>query len=555
MKKVFLVMFAAAALLCSCGGNKDNGGSEDGGPMSVNFTFTPAAVCAGDEVSFDAEVKGGRSPYTYKWTMGDVALDLNRPSVKYTFHVTGAPVVKLDVTDASGTTVQKKKVVVVDPPKVNEVGTLTVNWVGMMTGYNAKSAVAVADDGSVYSTCRNNKLYKWSSTGSALWEKQIFTPTGSAVNYGTPSVDTDGTVFIGAGTSDGNGTFKAYKPNGDVKWTYSEWYNSNGGAPAPNILGPIAAIDGDYVYMGCTGTSGIVLSADKATGARKGFTNPAGGVRSGIAISKSGLIHWYGGKYGVFGLGQATLNNGGNSPLAVSSYWRTFGSGDKQAVGNYEGQIAIVNVSGVPCVGGIVTDNIGTKVYAVNASTGAVVCETYISDTASQDQGGVVVDNSGNLVASLNYSLGQDNGGIVIVNPSTQTIVARYRTQEKVSGSPAVDAAGNIHFGTESGFYYIVKQEGGQCNLLVKRDVAALVKADARYTDSFSRLGTAKIWCSPVIGDDGKMYICFTDSATRDNAAAAFGGVISLSYAGCTGPAASDWPMIGHDRRHTGKQN
>lgn len=553
MKKVFFVLMAAAALLCSCGGNKGEGPSGDGTPLSVNFSYTPTAVFAGDEVSFEAEIKGGKSPYTFKWTMGDVVLDMNRASVKYTFHASGAPVVKLDVTDAAGTTVQKKKVVVVDPPKVEEVGTLVVNWVGKMNGYNTKSAAAVADDGSVYSTCRDNKLYKWSSTGASVWVKQIFTATGNAVTYGTPSVDTDGTIFIGAGSADGQGTLRAYNANGEVKWTFNEWYNSSGAAPAPNCMGPIVAIDASSVYFGCTGSSGIVLSANKATGARKGFLAPAGGARSGILISKNGYLHWYGGKYGVFGISQASLDVGGNSPLAA--LWRTFGSGETAAQSTYEGQIACLNVGGVPCVAGVVSDVLGTKVYAVKAADGSVVCEAYIEDTADQDQGGVAVDANGNIVASLNYSLGKDNGGVVVVNPSTKSVVARFRVQEKVSGSPAVDAAGNIHFGTESGYYYVVKPNGENCDLLVKRDIAALVKADSRYKDTFSLLGTAKIWCSPVIGDDGKIYICFTDYATRDNAAAAFGGVVSLSYAGCTGPAASDWPMMGHDRRHTCKQN
>ncbi|MBR4775170.1 MAG: PKD domain-containing protein [Bacteroidales bacterium] len=551
MKKVFFVLMAAAALLCSCGGNKDNGSSGDGTPLSVNFSYTPTAVFAGDEVSFEAEVKGGKSPYTFKWTMGDVVLDLNRVSVKYTFHASGAPVVKLDVTDAAGTTVQKKKVVVVDPPKVQETGNLVLNWVGKMNGYNSKSTAAVADDGSVYSTCRDNKLYKWSSTGASVWVKQIFTPTGSAVNYGTPSVDTDGTIFIGAGTADGQGTLRAYNANGEVKWTFNEWYNSTGAAPAPNCVGPIVAIDASNVYFGCTGSSGIVLSADKATGARNGFLAPAGGARSGILISKNGYINWYGGKYGVFGVSKTALDAGGNSP--ISQAFRQYGSDLNKS---YEGQIALMNIAGVPCVAGIHTTTAGTtRVYAVKAADGTPVCEVVIDDTAEQDQGGVVVDASGNIVASLNYTLGKDNGGIVVVNPTSKQVVARYRVQEKVSGSPAVDAAGNIHFGTESGFYYVVKPNGDNCDLLVKRDIAALVKADARYADSFALLSTAKIWCSPVIGDDGKIYICFTDYATRDNAAAAFGGVVSLSYAGCTGPAASDWPMMGRDRRHTCKQN
>ena len=161
-----------------------------------------------------------------------------------------------------------------------------------------------------------------------------------------------------------------------------------------------------------------------------------------------------------------------------------------------------------------------------------------------------MVDKSGNLVASLNFSLGMDNGGIAIVNPAEGKVVARYRTQEKVSGSPAIDKAGNIHFGTESGYYYIVKQSGDKCDLVLKRNLSDVILADDRYKTTFADLGVSKIWSSPVIGDDGKMYICFTDNSTR-----AFGGVACLSFEGCQGPADSDWPMIGHDRRHTRKQN
>ena len=58
-----------------------------------------------------------------------------------------------------------------------------------------------------------------------------------------------------------------------------------------------------------------------------------------------------------------------------------------------------------------------------------------------------------------------------------------------------------------------------------------------------------KFWSSPAIGDDGKVYIQFTDTSEK------WGGVLCLKYEGCTGPGQTDWPMMGHDRRRTNCQN
>ena len=198
MKKVFFAFFAAAALLCACNKEKVN---DTGEPLFVDFTVTPAAVYVGEAVSLDADVKGGATPYNYKWKIGDEEQALNRPSLTYTFSSSNSYVVKLEVTDGKGAVAQKQKVVVVNAPKIPEEGELALNWVGKMMGYNTKSAAAVADDGSVYSTCRDNKLYKWSSTGNSVWVKDILSGVASTVvGYGTPSIDTDGTVFISSGS-------------------------------------------------------------------------------------------------------------------------------------------------------------------------------------------------------------------------------------------------------------------------------------------------------------------------------------------------------------------
>lgn len=550
MKKLLYIAFALQPLMCGC--NKDN--SSDAQPLTVNISVSPEMIYAGDAVSLEAQVSGGKKPYSYEWTIRGEVQSHKTESITYTFQTNGSEIVLLKVKDAAGASAEKRKAVVINAAKIPETGNLVLNWVGRMEGYNSQSSAAIAPDGSVYTTCRDNILYKWSASGESLWKQKIFTPSAKSTSatYGTPSIDTDGTVFIGGGDgksdSAGDGTLKAFNPDGSVKWNFSGWWASTG-SPAPTCQGVIAAIDGNNIYYGCTGTNGIVTSINKADGTRNGFAAPAGGARSGMAISKAGTLHWYGGQYGLFGIDKSSLDNGGADKQ--SHKWRLFGdsSSSEYATTNALGQLACLTVDGVNCVAGIATDGKGTKIYVANASSGELVSSCYINDTDAQDQGGVVVDANGNIVASLNYTLGQDNGGVIVVNPSDGSVVSRFRTQEKVSGSPAVDAAGNIHFGTESGFYYVVKPDGDNCQLLVKRNLAKMVTEDERYAESFSKLYTAKIWCSVVIGGDGKMYICFTDDDSR-----AFGGVVSLSFEGCTGPAASEWPMIGHDARHTGKQ-
>ena len=550
MKKYLFIIAALLLLLPGC--KKENGSNDT--PLNVNFTISPDKIFAGDAVSFTAQVTGGKTPYSYEWTIRGEVQTHKDATVNYTFKTNGSEIVLLKVKDAAGATAEKKKAVVINAAKIPEKGTLVLNWVGRMGGYNSISCPAIADDGSIYTTCRDNKLYKWSASGSSVWVKNIFTPSANSasVTYGTPVIDTDGTIFISGGDrlndskNAGDGTLKAFNADGTEKWNFTQWWRSSG-TPAPSCQGAMVAIDGANIYFGHTGQNGIVASINKATGARNGFCAPTGGAYSGIVISKAGTLHWYGGEYGLFGIEKSSLDMGGADKQ--NHKWRIFNQGAEQATIAAKSLLACLTVNGNACVAGIATDSKGTKVYVADAASGAVVSTCYIDDTDSQDQGGVVVDKQGNLVASLNYTLGQDNGGVIIVNPANGNVVSRFRTQEKVSGAPAVDKAGNIHFGTESGYYYIVKPDGDNCELLVKRNLANLVLADSRYASDFASLYTAKIWCSPVIGDDGKIYICFTDEDTR-----LFGGVVCLSFDGCTGPADSEWPMAGHDRRHTGKQ-
>jgi outer membrane protein assembly factor BamB len=165
-----------------------------------------------------------------------------------------------------------------------------------MMGYSTISAPAIADDGSIYSTCRNGKLYKWSTTGSSVWEKEIWKESTAVSGYGTPVIDTDGTIFISGGDGGtGNGVLKAFAANGTEKWKFTEWYRADGSTPAPSCTATLPSLGTTNLYFGHTGQNGIVASINKATGKRNGFAAPAGGARQGIALTSTGKIAWMGG--------------------------------------------------------------------------------------------------------------------------------------------------------------------------------------------------------------------------------------------------------------------
>lgn len=558
MKRIISILMAATVLFAAC--EKEQGGGSTS-TLTADFTISVNPCVVGEEVAFDATVDGGKAPYTFNWTLGtDIVLE--GQNVKYTFEKNQPYIVKLVVTDAAGSKVEKRKNLVVNPAPVQEAGNVTLNWAGWVKGYNAISTPAIADDGSVYATSQSNILYKFDKDGKLLWEKNFGHSDVSAKTQGTPSIDADGTVYIGTGTANGSGKVIAFNPDGSIKWEFKDFWAPAGSTPAPSYQYAICGIGQENIYFGNTGTAGSAIAVSKADGKRvawcqneAGTGGPGGGVRTGVLITKDNMLHWYGGEWGLWGWDKTSVDRAANSGVVWS--WGIWNNGDSmdKAIKQANASIAALTVNGKVCVAGLATDGYGTKIYAVESKTGNIVCKHYIEDTAElMDQGGVVVTKEGYIVAGLNFTNGHDDGGIIIVDPSTEDgrMVARYRVQEKVSGAPAIDAAGNIHFASEAGQYYVVKLEGNECKLVVKRDLKDIVATDARYTETFGKLDAAKVWSSVVIGDDGKVYIQFTnnDSAKLRE----YGALVCLSVEGCTAPGQTEWPMMGHDRRHTNAQ-
>lgn len=554
MKKFAFVLMAAAALFTACTG--EEGGATGGGKLNIkaDFTIAPNPAFTGEEVSFDATASEGIAPYTYNWEIG-TEIKLEGQNVKYTFEQNSAYIVKLTVTDKDGNKVEKRKNLIVNPAPVAEKGEVKLLWAAEIRGYNTVSTPAVADDGSIYAVSGSNKdlpgiIYKFDKDGKLLWSKEL--DGGRA--KGTPSIDADGTVFLGNGTDNGTAKVYAFNPDGSIKWAFTDFWAAPEATLSASYQGAICGIGAKNIYFGNCGTTGSVLAVDKATGARVGYVTtedgkggPAGGVRAGVAVSKGGLIAWCGGKYGIFSASQNAIDGANNSAITWAARYYPV-----QAKHNSEGGIAIATIAGKTCVVGTITSNdTGLPIiYAFDINNGEPVCQYNVENTADMDNGAVVVTKEGYIVATLNFTNGQENGGIIVIDPSTAEgkLVAEYRVQEKVSCSPAIDAAGNIHFGTESGNYYVVDKD---CKLVAKKELAGMILADDRYKTeiAFEAADAGKVYSSPVIGDDGKVYIQFTNNDSAK--ARAFGALVCLEVQGCTGVGDTPWPMFGQNRRHT----
>lgn len=375
-----------------------------------------------------------------------------------------------------------------------------------------------------------------------------FTPTAT---YSTPSVDTDGTIYIAVANTDGR--LFAINPDGTLKWVTLKdaekgFWNKGVVANAGMRYGS-PFFDDQYVYCGNGGATGSMVAFDKATGYRVGFltdasgnNGPAGGIIQGPMINSDGMIYAMGSIYGMFGVHKNNMKYDNTfTPFA----WQKLRTDLNTVGGGYtsgnQGSMAIdADGNAVVC---LYTKNNKQTVICVKPD-GSIKWVASIDATEKQDQGGVVIAADGTIYVALKNGVGKP-GGIAAVDKNG-TLKWRYEIAESVSGTPAVDKNGNIIFGTESGNIYIIDADKKQ---LDKIDVAAMiVGSDASFASEWDA-GKAKIWCSPVIGINGIVYIGVNN--TKNNKQNC---VVALQSEHITGVSSMGWPMRGKGAQHSNRQ-
>lgn len=188
--------------------------------LTAKFSFDKTTYYVGEEVSIANETMGGEGNYTFQWELGDgtTSSDANP---KITYQDNGAYTVTLHVKDAKGTYAMAHKLLTIDAEPLPEVGNVQLKWVSSHTlGEVRSTAPAVSDDNSVYMTSNDHYLRKFSAaTGEQVWEFDLWTgadgesPSGNT--HTTPSIDTDGTIYVGTGDTSGKvGRVYAITPDG-----------------------------------------------------------------------------------------------------------------------------------------------------------------------------------------------------------------------------------------------------------------------------------------------------------------------------------------------------
>lgn len=523
------------------------------------FSFDKSLYYAGDKVEFINESIGGSGRYTFQWDFGNGETSAEEnPSLAYS--VNGAYVVTLTVRDSEGNMAMSQKLLTIEQPPLPEVGNMKLKWISSeYLGDIRSTSPAISHDNYIYMTSNDHILRKFAAEdGRQMWNFDLWTTTDGTSPEGnthtTPSIDIDGTIYVGTGDKSGSiGRVYAINPDGTKKWVVAGnsetgfWNKGNASTPRINYL--TCAVGENHVYMGNGGSTGSVLAVNKQTGNRVGYVSnsdntggPSGGVSGGLVLTKDQTVIWSGGKNGLFGASAVALNAGGN----VMWSWQIFSSGDDKPSENMNATLAI-DSNGT--IYGIGTFGIGTIAYAIG-SDGIERWRTLLNNVGAQDQGGVVIGIDGSVIVTVKRASGEATGGIVALDPNDGNIKWHYGIPEDVSGCAAVDQAGNIHFGTQSGNYYIIKSDGSDNPLILKQDLAALIaKADSPLSNGWEA-GGGKIWSSPVIGADGAIYVGVTNSSNSSQSV-----LVALEDEGVAGPAQSAWPMKGRNAQHISAQN
>lgn len=528
----------------------------DDNSLTAQFSFEKTSYLTNEEVVIKNTTQGGSGTYSYEWDFGDGRTS-TEAEPKLVFSEIGAYTVTLNVRDSKGRYAMAHKILSVEPEPLPEVGNMVLKWIADQPLATIRSiAPAVGDDNSVFMTSEDHIARKFDgATGRQIWQFDLRSaadgPAPEGNTHVSPSIDSDGTSYWGTGNTSGKiARLYAVNPDGTKKWVMSSDANTGfwnkGNASTPRLHYVICPVGDDYIYVGNAGGAGSVLAVDKKTGFRKGYAAnslndgaPSGGISGGLVIS-GGSIVWYGAKNGVLGCSVSALEAGGNVP-----WWQV---PETKTSDTANGSLAVGPDGTVYGCGRMTQGNFaGTScVFAISPS-GSELWRCSIGITGNLDMAGVVVAADGSIIATAKRYAGESNGGVYCVSPTGQ-LMWSYGIPENVSGCAAIDQAGNIHFGTELGNYYIIKPVPGEDQLLLKKDLAAMIAESDSPMASAWAAGGGKIWSSPTIGNDGTIYIGITNN---ENASAS--ALVALHDDAVTGPALSSWPMRGKDARHTSR--
>lgn len=494
--KLFMMGIVLALVFVSC--SKDNEGGESGEP-SIDFSYAPENPVASTAITFTAIVNQGSSNITsWRWSFGNsTGTTSTEKDPSFTYNQEGTFQVQLEGTDASGKKATVTKTVTVSADPVFEFPAelaWTLEDPTDIGSYNDATRPLIGDDGVVYyiiggTASSASKLVAVTDAGTSAQVKWEWVP-----GYGlraAPSMSADGNLY----QTGWNVTTSIHKINAadrSILWTKPFGSGSSNSTPAIDASGNI------YVASRITGSVGGIFSFDNGGNERWSILAPNVGVSySSPAISKDGSTVYF-------------FNSG---PGTITAYYTA------------DGTVKWVTDAHAAGTGTSVSIDADGTIYATNDTEVIAVTDNGATGTLKWKTGSLLGPNSSGVVIGPNGDLYVGTkAGLKALNPATGTEKWTYPSwiEECV---PAVDKNGNIYFGNNEGKFLIVNAEGELQKQFTLGESAAMIH-------------------SPVIGDNGNIYVEVSD-----------GGKVKLCKITVEdgGPASSPWPMKGQNRKHTGR--
>jgi len=280
------------------------------------------------------------------------------------------------------------------------------------TGGEVSGSAAIADDGTIYTGSSDGKLYAINPDGTEKWN---FAADGS-INGSSPAIANDGTIYFGTM----NGTLYALHPDGTEKWNHS--------IGSPILSSPTIGSDGT-IYIGANNSR---LYAIEQNGTEKWNYPFSSNITTSPVIDQDGKIIFSSYNNYTFAL----------NPDGTLNWWVDLHS----------------NISASPVILDLDND------IVVIACMDGNVYGFYTTNGTSAGTLSIGAPVSSTPVYKDPYLyVADENGTIHAFNTSNNMINDwNFTTGGAIYSSPAIDARGNLFFGSADGKIYDISSSGSE---------------------------------------------------------------------------------------------
>ena len=367
------------------------------------------------------------------------------------------------------------------------------------------SAPVVGDDRTIYFTTgvystHQGRLYALNPDGSMKWSYAHTTALFS------PVIGNDGSILV----QDFYNKLLSFNSTGSLKWSYDQFLYiqfENVGQRCPAI-----GLDGT-IYIGGSGLHAI----DPANGSRKWIFSDGARVKSSPSIGADGTIYVL-----LRGSDLLAVNPDGTEK------WRN----KFLDVWEMSFSSPTIDQKGVIYLSAEGKDQ-GTdysKIYAFNSD--GTLKWRYTVEGGLFVRSSPIIDLNSNILITTKANESGSPAKIFALSTTGQkiweyTIENVHVTGDDIYCTPSIDNNGLIYFGSETGYLYVMNQNGTLNN---------------KY-----QLPCSVNWSCPAITSEGILYIGGIATNINDP-----GYITAVKVTG-TGYASTPWPRFRHDGRNTGR--